>query len=306
MTLNRCVLAALVLTLMVFGGCPDTGSSGVISEATATAPESVDVGATAKLSVTVAGAGDLSGAAYHWYQTSGRVVTLDDPTIPEPSFVAPSLASESTVGFRVDITLSGKLSSAEVSMRIAADPNHGLDNSGNVDDDNDPHPQVRLNTTKGAIVLELNRDKAPVSVSNFLKYVDAKFYNRTIFHRVVPDFVIQGGGFTADLTQKETRDPILNESTNGLKNLRGSLAMARLNAPNSATAQFYVNLKDNEALDRTDSSPGYAVFGRVIVGMSVVDAIAEVETGSEGSLTDVPVEDIIIATAERTSGVTPE
>jgi peptidyl-prolyl cis-trans isomerase A (cyclophilin A) len=123
---------------------------------------------------------------------------------------------------------------------------------------------------------------------------------------VVPEFVIQGGGFTADLEQKDTRDPIVNESTNGLKNVRGSLAMARLNAPNSATAQFYINLVDNTSLDRTETSPGYAVFGRVIVGMDIVDEIAEVETGNEGQLSDVPLEDIVITSADRTSGVEPE
>lgn len=307
MILTRSLLAAFAVSLMVFGGCPDAGGTGgVISEATATGPESVDVGGTAKLSVAVVGQGDLSGTTYRWYQTSGRVVTLDDSTIAEPSFVAPSLASESTIAFRVDLTLSGQLSSAEVSMRIAADPKHGLDDSGSVDEDDAPFPQVRLKTSKGDIVLELDREKAPVSVSNFLKYVDSRFYNRTVFHRVVPDFVIQGGGFTEDLTQKETRDPILNESTNGLKNIRGSLAMARLNAPNTATAQFYINLIDNTSLNRTETNPGYAVFGRVIVGLDVVDEIAEVETGSEGSLTDVPLEDIVITVAERTSGVTPE
>jgi peptidyl-prolyl cis-trans isomerase A (cyclophilin A) len=306
MTLDRPVLAVLAITLLIVGGCPVSSGDGVISEATASAPEGAVFGATVKLSVALSGEGDLSGATYRWYQTSGRVVSLDDPTLPEPSFVVPSMASTGTIAFRVDVRLGEQTTSAAVSLQLAADPNHGLDAGGDADEDDDPFPQVRLRTSLGDIVLELDRDRAPISVNNFLRYVDAKFYNRTIFHRVVPDFVIQGGGFTEDLTQKETRDPIVNESTNGLKNVRGSLAMARLNAPNSATAQFYVNLVDNTSLDRTETNPGYAVFGRVIVGMDVVDEIGEVETGNEGSLTDVPLEDVVVISAERTSGVTPE
>ncbi len=147
------------------------------------------------------------------------------------------------------------------------------------------NPKVNLQTNKGLIVIELYPDQAPQSVANFLAYVDAGFYDGTIFHRVIPDFMIQGGGFTADLEKKETRAPIPNEADNGLKNERGTLAMARTNDPHSATAQFFINHKDNAFLDHSGKNTrgwGYAVFGRVTDGMSVVDAIATTPTGAKG------------------------
>ena len=134
---------------------------------------------------------------------------------------------------------------------------------------------VKLETTKGAIVIEVNETTAPVTATNFLQYVQDGFYDGTIFHRVIPNFMIQGGGFTPDMKQKPTRPPIVNEAKNGLKNKRGAIAMARLNDPNSATSQFYINHVDNANLDKL----GYAVFGQVVEGMDVVDAIAKVETG---------------------------
>lgn len=168
------------------------------------------------------------------------------------------------------------------------------------------NPQVNLQTNKGLIVIELYPDQAPQSVANFLAYVDAGFYDGTIFHRVIPDFMIQGGGFTADLEKKATRDPIPNEADNGLKNERGTLAMARTNDPNSATAQFFINHKDNAFLDHSGKNPrgwGYAVFGRVTDGMSVVDAIATTPTGAKGMFPkDVPLETIVIEKASRGNG----
>lgn len=168
------------------------------------------------------------------------------------------------------------------------------------------NPQVNLQTNKGLIVIELYPDQAPQSVANFLAYVDAGFYDGTIFHRVIPDFMIQGGGFTADLEKKATRDPIPNEADNGLKNERGTLAMARTNDPNSATAQFFINHKDNAFLDHSGKNPrgwGYAVFGRVTNGMSVVDAIATTPTGAKGMFPkDVPTETIVIEKASRGNG----
>jgi len=168
------------------------------------------------------------------------------------------------------------------------------------------NPQVNLQTNKGLIVIELYPDHAPQSVANFLAYVDAGFYDGTIFHRVIPDFMIQGGGFTADLEKKATRDPIPNEADNGLKNERGTLAMARTNDPNSATAQFFINHKDNAFLDHSGKNPrgwGYAVFGRVTDGMSVVDAIATTPTGAKGMFPkDVPLETIVIEKASRGNG----
>ncbi len=168
------------------------------------------------------------------------------------------------------------------------------------------NPKVNMQTNKGLIVIELYPDQAPQSVANFLAYVDTGFYDGTIFHRVIPDFMIQGGGFTADLEKKATRDPIPNEADNGLKNERGTLAMARTNDPNSATAQFFINHKDNAFLDHSGKNPrgwGYAVFGRVTDGMSVLDAIATTPTGAKGMFPkDVPLETIVIEKASRVDG----
>ena len=163
-----------------------------------------------------------------------------------------------------------------------------------------PHPRVALDTSKGKIVLELYQDKAPKTVESFLQYVKSGFYNGVIFHRVIPGFMIQGGGFEPDMTQKPTRGQIQNEADNGLKNDRGTIAMARLSAPHTASAQFFINLKGNASLDHRDKSPagwGYTVFGKVVEGMDVVDAIATVRTGSKGPHGDVPVEPVIIKKA---------
>jgi cyclophilin family peptidyl-prolyl cis-trans isomerase len=161
-------------------------------------------------------------------------------------------------------------------------------------------PRVVLETSLGKIVLELDPAAAPTTVESFLAYVGAGFYDGTVFHRVVPGFVIQGGGFTADLTQKPTRPPIANEAANGLKNLRGSISMARTSDPDSATSQFFISLVDNAALDHRGKTPrdwGYAVFGRVVEGMDVVDAVARVKTGRSGHHQDVPVEPVSILKA---------
>jgi cyclophilin family peptidyl-prolyl cis-trans isomerase len=147
------------------------------------------------------------------------------------------------------------------------------------------NPQVSLQTNKGVIVLELYPDQAPKSVENFLAYVDSGFYNGTVFHRVIKDFMIQGGGFGQDMKQKDTRPSVVIEADNGLKNERGTLAMARTSDPNSATAQFFINLKDNAFLNHTAKTPrgwGYTVFGRVTEGMAVVDAIGGLPTGAKG------------------------
>ena len=160
---------------------------------------------------------------------------------------------------------------------------------------------VKLNTSKGTIVLELDAEKAPETVANFLQYVSDGFYNGTIFHRVIDGFMIQGGGFESGMVQKPTRDTIKNEANNGLSNERGTIAMARTPDPHSASAQFFINLKDNAFLDFKSESPdgwGYCVFGRVIDGMDVVDAIKDVDTGTSGFHQDVPTEDVIIETAE--------
>lgn len=166
------------------------------------------------------------------------------------------------------------------------------------------HPRVALETSKGNIVIELYQDKAPKTVKNFLDYTKAGFFNGTIFHRVIPSFMIQGGGFTPDMTEKPTRPSIQNEADNGLGNQRGTLAMARTRDPNSAGAQFFINLKDNSPLNHTAKTLdgwGYAVFGRVVEGMDVVDAIAMVPTASKGMYDDVPVQPVVIKKARLVS-----
>jgi len=163
--------------------------------------------------------------------------------------------------------------------------------------------KVRLSTSAGDIVIELDAAKAPKTVENFVTYVKAGQYNGTIFHRVIPTFMIQGGGMTADMKEKSTRAPIPLESRNGLSNVRGSVAMARTNDPNSATAQFFINVKDNDRLDAANARDGngYAVFGKVVAGMDVVDKIRDVPTGSKGMHDDVPLTPITInkATLEK-------
>jgi len=157
------------------------------------------------------------------------------------------------------------------------------------------NPVVEIKTNLGAIEVELFRDKAPISVENFLKYVEAGFYSQTVFHRVIPNFMIQGGGFDKELNQKETRAPIKNEANNGLKNTRGTLAMARTAVVDSATAQFFINLKDNAFLDNGACDFGYAVFGKVTKGMEVVDKIAAQKTGRKGPFPgDCPVDTVVI------------
>lgn len=157
---------------------------------------------------------------------------------------------------------------------------------------------VRLETSMGNIVIELNKQAAPVTTKNFLEYVEAGFYDGTIFHRVIPGFMIQAGGFTRDIQRKKTRSPIINEAKNGLSNLRGTIAMARTSDPNSATSQFFINHKDNKPLDSVASANrGYAVFGKVTEGMDVVDAIAVVKTTTRKGMDDVPVEPVVIDSA---------
>ncbi|MBA1148001.1 peptidyl-prolyl cis-trans isomerase [Ectothiorhodospiraceae bacterium WFHF3C12] len=161
-------------------------------------------------------------------------------------------------------------------------------------------PRVKFETSKGPIILELYPDKAPRTVENFLAYVEQGFYDGTIFHRVIPGFVIQGGGFTADYERKTTREPITNESDNGLDNARGTISMARTRDPHSATSQFFINLSDNDNLDHRGSDWGYAVFGKVVDGMEVVDAIAGVPTGAAGPFrSDAPRNVVMIESATR-------
>jgi cyclophilin family peptidyl-prolyl cis-trans isomerase len=170
-----------------------------------------------------------------------------------------------------------------------------------------PREFVVMETSMGPIVLELDREKAPISVANFLAYVDKGFYDETIFHRVIGTFMIQGGGFTTDLVQKETDKPIKNEWQNGLKNMRGTIAMARTPVPDSATSQFFINVVDNPVLDQPRGGAAYAVFGKVIGGMQTVDRIKAVPTGTKTATTpggkvpfqDVPLEAVVIRKVTR-------
>jgi len=167
---------------------------------------------------------------------------------------------------------------------------------------NAANPLVRMTTSAGVIDIEVFPGQAPQTAANFLAYVDAGFYDGTIFHRVIPGFVIQGGGFTPGMKQKPTRAPIQNEADNGLKNLTGTLSMARTGDPHSATSQFFINLADNAFLDyqaKNQQGWGYAVFAKVVKGMDAVNAIAKVKTGSNGPYRDVPVEDVVVEKVER-------
>ena len=173
---------------------------------------------------------------------------------------------------------------------------------GDAQDAANGNPKVEFDTSKGIMVIELYPDKAPQTVQNFLAYVDAGFYDGTIFHRVIPNFMIQGGGFTADMNQKPTNAPIKNEADNGLQNQRGTLAMARTSDPDSATGQFFINSVDNDFLNFKSKTPqgwGYAVFGKVVEGLEVVDAISAVETGTRGMHRDVPLEPVVVNSAKR-------
>ena len=159
------------------------------------------------------------------------------------------------------------------------------------------NPRVVLSTSQGDITLELDPARAPISTENFLAYVASGHYDQTVFHRVIPGFMIQGGGFGADMNQKSTNPPITNEADNGLKNDRGTVAMARTPEPHSASSQFFINLEDNDFLNHTSKTGqgwGYAVFGKVAEGMDVVDAIAQVPTGASGPHRDVPVEPVVM------------
>ena len=162
------------------------------------------------------------------------------------------------------------------------------------------NPKVKLQTSLGDIVIELNPEKAPITSQNFLDYVESGFYEGTIFHRIIPGFMAQGGGFDTEFVQKDTQPPIKNEADNGLKNLRGSVAMARTSIPDSATSQFFINYADNGFLDHSSPTPpgwGYAVFGSVIDGLAVVEQMEKVATGSRSGHQDVPETHIVIEKA---------
>lgn len=270
---------------------PNTNPSVTPGATGPTANAGPDARAPGGTTYTLDGSGSRgNGLIYSWRQVLGRAVTLSDTTVVSPSFTVPEFIdggdnllrfelavtdrNNRTVTDRVDITIGNP----DLSDRL-----------------------VRIETTYGTFTVELNPELAPITTANFLQYVDDGFYDNTIFHRVIAGFVVQGGGFNVGLTAKETRGPIVNESSNGLRNDRGTIAMARTDDPDSATSQWFINLVDNDFLNRSDTNAGYCVFGRVIDGMSVVDQIATVETGSISGFEDVPLTDVILRTARRVS-----
>lgn len=161
------------------------------------------------------------------------------------------------------------------------------------------NPKVAIQTSHGDIIVELLEQESPITVANFLSYVDKKFYDGTVFHRVIPNFMVQGGGFTADMREKPTAEPIVNESKNRVHNERGTLAMARTNDPDSATAQFFINVRMNIPLDYRMGEAGYTVFGKVVEGMATVDDIAVQQTGMRAGMPDVPKQPIVIESVRR-------
>jgi len=184
-----------------------------------------------------------------------------------------------------------------MAITVAVAPATGLTQDNSTSKQGANMVTVTMETNKGVITLELDREKAPDSVENFVTYAKSGHYDGTIFHRVIPGFMIQGGGFDTSMQQKDTNPPIKNEAANGLKNNKGTVAMARTNVPDSATSQFFINVKDNDFLNHTSPTPqgwGYAVFGQVTDGMDVIESIENVSTANKGGQQDVPVSDVII------------
>jgi len=260
----------------------------VLPVADAGTDQTVVSGETVTLDGSASTGTDLT---YSWEQVSGPEVELASVGTASTTFVAPDYEEgNNLLEFEVTVT-DGNDATATDRVEITV---------------NQPATtRVRVATSLGDFVVELDREQAPVTVENFLQYVDEGFYNGTLFHRVIPGFVIQGGGFLPGLNEKETHDPIINESDNGLLNVRASVAMARLTDPDSATSQFYINLVENDFLDYADGNPGYAVFGEVVDGMTTVDRIAAVDTHDVGQFSDVPVQDVIIRSVTRLSGDQP-
>jgi cyclophilin family peptidyl-prolyl cis-trans isomerase len=204
-----------------------------------------------------------------------------------------------TVKFWICTLLTAAVLSSGCKEKIVKQNKQAKEENKQMKAENRQGKMVKLQTNMGDIVIELNEEAAPVTVKNFLTYVEEGFYNEMIFHRVIPNFMIQGGGFTEQMARKETHAPITNEAGNGLKNDRGAIAMARTNDTDSATAQFFINHRNNDPLNYVENqSPGYAVFGKVIEGMDVVDAIAQVMTTARMGMRDVPVEPVVIKSVE--------
>lgn len=232
-----------------------------------------------------------AGLTYQWRKISGGPVTFSTPNEVRTTFTAPPFEPNDTNLVLIELAVT------DVNGRQVTDRTQVKVGDPTLSDHS-----VQMETSKGTIILELDRAKAPVTVGNFLWYVDDAFYEGLLFHRVIKDFVIQGGGYLPGMTEKKPRAPIINEANNGLSNVRGTIAMARANDPNSATSQFYINVKDNikGGDGKSDLDPGgvtsdgYAVFGKVTAGLGVVDVIAAVPTHGSNGFQDVPEEDITI------------
>jgi len=226
---------------------------------------------------------------YRWRRVSGPAVTLLGSDRAIATFIAPKFSiSADKLEFELMVTDAQERSAVD---RVVATL---LQGEGGGDTEQQETARVRVRTSLGDFEIALDGTNAPRTVENFLMYVDEGFYAGTIFHRVIPDFVVQGGGFEPGMIEKETHDPVRNEATNGLKNDRGTVAMARTNDPDSATSQFFVNLVDNDSLNATANRAGYTVFGEVVSGMEVVDAIGAVATTTVAGFQDVPVADVLI------------
>lgn len=283
-----------------FGQRPPPGTGG---GAGGGAPPRADAGEDQRLLAGASGtldgnASTGSGLTFRWRQISGRDAQLANANEVVAQFKAPgySTTESNLLLFELTVTDTAGRTARDRSQVTVRDPKNAS-------------VRVRVRTTLGNFDLELDDERAPVTVDNFLSYVDEGFYTNTLFHRVISGFMIQGGGFTSGLQQKQARDPIINEAGNGLSNVRGTIAMARTNDPNSATSQFFVNVRNNTAggdgLSDLDpggvSAEGYAVFGRVVDGLGVVDSIAGVATGSQNGFSDVPIDEVVILSIERIS-----
>lgn len=301
----RYLLAGLMLPMLLSaGGCPadpptDDAQPGDMIPLI-DAPASAKNGETVAMKARFSDDATAANVTYQWFQTYGRAVEIINGNSADASFVAPSLATAQTLLFRLDVTgPDGKIYSEAITVLVDADPDYNVGSDEEQTEDDDPYPKVKFVTSMGDIIVKLNRNKAPLTVNNFLRYLDDGHYDNTLFHRVIADFMIQSGGFDLDLVKKTTRDPITNESDNGLTNDRGTIAMARQTDNDSATSQFFINVVDNEHLNPSNGANGYTVFGYVTSGMDVVDDISVVETESRDGRSDVPVEDVILERAVR-------